>query len=169
MELLNSVGFAVMIAVVVVICIVIFKFANKDHKIKTEYDERQKALKGRGYMYGFYTTAIWDAVVALFIADTFELPFSLNVLYVLGVFAGITVVCIHGIWNGAYWGLNSDKSKYLGVFIVLFVINVLPVVMYFTSSVKVDFPYANAFCSLMILAICVTSVIRRIADKNEED
>lgn len=169
MEVVKTFGFVIMVLVVTLVCLAIFKFVNKDHKVKTEYDERQKALKGRGYMFGFYATVIWDAIVAFFSLSEVTLPISTDSLYILGIFVGITVVCIHGIWNEAYWGLNNDKKKYIGVFAVLFVINVLPVVMYFKSSITVDFPYANAFCSLMIIAIGITSALRRIVDKKEEE
>ena len=167
---MRAVFLAIGIMVGLIFCVVIFKFANKDHKIKTEYDERQKALKGRGYMFGFYAMAIWEAVISVLtgVAEI-SLPLPAYVLHVAGIFVGITVVCIHAVWTGAYWGLNNDKSKYTIIFIALFVINALPVVMMFTSSVKVDFPYVNGACCLMLLAIGIASAVRKIVDKAEED
>ncbi len=170
MEVFKMAAFAIGLMVGLIVCVFIFKFANMDHRIKTEYDERQKALKGRGYMFGFYAMAIWEAVVSVAIGiGEVSFPMPEYALHVIGIFVGITVVCIYAIWTGAYWGLNNDKKRYAGVFILLLFINAYPVVMYFYSSIKVDFPYVNLVTSLMIIAIGVTAVVRAIVDKAEEE
>lgn len=170
MEVFKFAGLSIGIAVGLILCLFIFKFANKDNKLKTEYDERQKALKGRGYMFGFYTMAVFEAVIVALASCGFEFGIPEYALSVFGIFLGITVVCVHGIWTGAYWGINNDIGRYTAVFVVLFIINVLPVVMVVTKlGFNEDFPYVNLFCTLMLAAIAVTSWIRNIVDKAEEE
>ena len=64
------VGSLVGFVIGIVLVLIVSKFANKNRKVKTEYDERQKVLRGEGYKYGFYAMAIYAALnTILGIAD----------------------------------------------------------------------------------------------------
>lgn len=83
------------IALIVLVCWGIFKRANKDHKAKTQYDERQTAVRGKGFMYGFYTMLVFQTI--LYILETFGItlpiaPFSLGFV---GVILGATVLAVY--------------------------------------------------------------------------
>ena len=44
-----SVGMAIGLMVGLVISVILLKVANKDHKVKSQYDERQEMIKGKGW------------------------------------------------------------------------------------------------------------------------
>ena len=170
---LDLLKLVIFVPFVIVVCVCIYKFANKDSKIKTEYDERQKALKGRSYMYGFYTLVIWECFLTVLNAGGYELTsMPMYAIHSLGIFIGIILVCVHGIWTEAYWGLNNNKRRYIGVFAVLFVINVLPLVMVATHGNQLtaeDFPYENLYVTVMLIVLGITSLIKKAVDKKEEE
>ncbi|MCR5099227.1 MAG: hypothetical protein K6B14_09795, partial [Lachnospiraceae bacterium] len=129
MKVLTSAGMAIGIVVGLIICVFIFKAVNKDHRIKTEYDERQKAIKGRGYTYGFYTLLVYEAIMLIFSVGGYpELPITEYMWHAVGIYLGVTVVCVHAIWNRAYWGLNNDHKQYIIVVVVCFILNMLPLI-----------------------------------------
>ena len=55
MEASKLIGFFVGIGVAVLLIWAMFKRFNTDGRTKTEYDERQKTIRGIGYTYGYYT------------------------------------------------------------------------------------------------------------------
>jgi len=99
------------LALIAFCCWAIFKRANNDHKAKTQYDERQNVIRGRGYMFGFWTVLVFLGI--LFIMETFGItlpvaPFSLGFI---GAILGATVMSVYTVWNGAYWGLNNNRKQ----------------------------------------------------------
>ncbi len=177
MNIFRSVGFAIGIIVGLILCVVAVKFANKNHKLKSEYDERQKLIKGRGYMYGFYTVMIYEAVIMCFMVGGYpNLPIQQYIWHALGIYLGVAVVCVHAIWNRAYWGLNNDHKKYIIVFVICFLLNLLPVIGSIRSGVMIvdgylDLPFVNIICVAFFLVIAVVAIIREIVDsrQSEED
>ena len=177
MNIFRSAGFAIGIIVGLILCVVAVKFANKNHKLKSEYDERQKLIKGRGYMYGFYTVMIYEAVIMCFMVGGYpNLPIQQYIWHALGIYLGVAVVCVHAIWNRAYWGLNNDHKKYIIVFVICFLLNLLPVIGSIRSGVMIvdgylDLPFVNIICVAFFLVIAVVAIIREIVDsrQSEED
>ena len=47
-QLGRSVGLAVGVLVGLVIAVILLRYMNRDHKVRTEYDEMQKAIRNRG-------------------------------------------------------------------------------------------------------------------------
>ncbi len=48
-----SAGMAMGLMVGLVIAVILLKVANKDHKLKTQYDERQELVKGKAINIAF--------------------------------------------------------------------------------------------------------------------
>ena len=51
----KGMGFIAGLIVGLVLVVIIFRIANTDKKIKSEYDERQLRIRGKAYKYAFYT------------------------------------------------------------------------------------------------------------------
>ena len=47
-------GMTVGLIVGLILAVILLKFGNTNRKFKTEYDERQKEIRGMAYTYGFY-------------------------------------------------------------------------------------------------------------------
>ena len=122
-----SVGMAMGLMVGLVICVVLFKIANKDHKVKTQYDERQELIKGKGYTYGFYTMMFMEVVVMLLEMSGIELPIENYLVHTIAILVGALVLCAHSIWNGVYWGLNNNRKRYAIILVIAVILNIIPV------------------------------------------
>ena len=88
----------VMVGVIfaLILCAVLFRFANKDKKIKTEYDERQKEIRGRGYTIGFYTMVALLAVESLWSMSGNSFPLPDYIMYFLTVImAAVGAIAYH--------------------------------------------------------------------------
>lgn len=158
---------------IVGICWGIFKSSNSDHKSKTQYDERQQVLRGRGYMIGFWTVLVYQTVLYVLECAGATLPVAPFSLGFLGAILAVTVMCVYDIWVGAYWGLNNDRKRYLIILGVFGVFSLIPVVaaakMGFVEHILQGPVLVNLGIGVMLITMFVTLLIRHIADKKEED
>ena len=130
MNLFKSASFTAGILFGLLVCIVIFKIANQDHRARTAYDERQKEIRGRGYRAGFYAFMLYELLFTIFGFCGISVPLEMYQIHLLAlVFGGMVLTC-YCIWHDAYWGLNNDRRRYYAVFAFLLVLNLLPVVLH---------------------------------------
>ena len=157
------------LALIAFFCWAIFKRANNDHKAKTQYDERQNVIRGRGYMFGFWTVLVFLGI--LFIMETFGItlpvaPFSLGFI---GAILGATVMSVYTVWNGAYWGLNNDRKRYAIIFLVTAALNAIPVAAAVRSGDLSGAPIMNVICLIMLGFLGVELLIKHVMDKGGEE
>lgn len=105
------------------IAVVLIFFCNRNKKFKTEYDERQKLIRGEAYKYGFTFLIIYMVFIMFFDIANVSPPLDMLSLMVSGILIGVTIVACYSIWNGAYWGLNNNVKRYMCVFIAGFILN----------------------------------------------
>ncbi|MBR5338401.1 MAG: hypothetical protein IK152_10500 [Lachnospiraceae bacterium] len=175
MEFLRSSSFAIGICIGLIFCVIIFRFANRNKKLKSEYDERQLQIRGRSYMFAFYAVVIYEALMTcLSIGGILKsLPVEEYVFHACSIYVGAIVLCVHSVWNGAYWGLNNNIRRYVGIFIALFILNLFPIVGVLANGVKtvdgyIDFPFINLACTIMLVVLAITLLIRRRMDSKAE-
>ncbi len=118
-EIINAI---LVLALLVCIGIVISLPLKKRGQITPKYDERQQAVRGRAFTYGFLTMSIANLIMFLLamlgLAEKmgscgYYLPFAL----------GITVATVYGILNDAFAGLNTNINSYMIFIAFLAVIN----------------------------------------------
>ena len=102
MNIYKSTGILSGILLGLIICFIVFKFANNNHKAKTEYDERQKAVRGRGYMYGFYAMMIYEAIMICASMSGVTIPAAPIAIHFTGIVLGGLVLSSYCIWNDAF-------------------------------------------------------------------
>ena len=167
----RSVGVAIGVLMGLVICVCVFKASNTNKKIKTEYDERQLLVRGKGYTAAFYTLVIYEALMMLLTLSGIELPVQDYILHVAGLFIGCTVLGVYCIWNDVYWGLNNDRRKYIWVIVAAFAINVAVAVgSILNGNVmedgKLGMPTLNILVTIMLLIIMAEMLVKRAMEKN---
>ena len=167
-----AIGVTAGLIVGLIIAVVLLKVANTDRKIKTEYDERQKVIRFKGYMYGFYTVLIFQVVMVLIHISGMEMPIEDFALDFTGVILGCIVVCAYCIWNGVYWGLNNDPKRYYVIFIICIVLNLIPIVVpaargTLLENGKLGLPMLNVMVLIMMAVVLITLAVKTIADKNK--
>ncbi|MBR1441704.1 MAG: hypothetical protein IJ589_10850 [Lachnospiraceae bacterium] len=168
------IGFPIGLMVGLIICVILFKIANTNKKIKSEYDERQEAIRNRGYKYSFYALIV--AELALMCARALEItfPFADYLLHLGAMLFGLLFLGIYTIWNDAYWGMNNNRKRYTVIIVIAVLLNILPVVM----AVKNGFlgnaglnsvPIMNIMVLVWLAIIGIAAVIKKIVKKNDAE
>ena len=167
-------GLIVGIMVGLIIVVFVLKYINRDNKLKTDYDERQKAVRGRSYMFGFYATMITCCI--MLVLDTADE----GIIHVLGLNAffipiliGIVVQFSHAIFNDSYVGLNNNMTRFMCVmsFISIFniVFGIMPIVKEgLIKDGKLCPSFINLEVGVMFIIICIEMVIKKVIDKKAE-
>lgn len=155
------------------ICFFAFKVLNKNGKTKTEYDERQKEIRGVAYMWAFWTMSGYLAALILLEEAELAIPVTATVKYFFGFFLAGLVLSMYCIWNGAYFGLNNVTKRWY-VFITLFgIINIAIAIKGIVSGSMmengvVNYPCINLLCGILLLAIISALLIKRKIDSIQE-
>ncbi|MCR5503644.1 MAG: hypothetical protein K6F53_11610 [Lachnospiraceae bacterium] len=173
MNILTSVPVAIGLIVGILLCIVLFKYANRDHKAKTDYDERQKNLRNNAYRYAFYTIVIYEAIMIILDMGSVSLPMEHFLLHFGAIIAGGIVQVGYSIWNDVYWGLNNDRKKYYIIFLVIFILNAIPIIGSLLRGGmivdgKLSTPFLNVLCEILILAVIIELFIKSLVDRRED-
>ncbi len=175
---MNSIGLAksagVLTGIIIgaIICVILFRFMNRDKKILTKYDERQKAVRGTGYMYGFWGSMGAAALVmcldvgGISFANRFSTDFFI-------IFVGILIQVSYCIWNDGYFGVDTDKKRLYIISIVAALCNLLGVIgnikggTFIVDGVLSD-SATNLMCVILFLVIGIELMIKDSVDKRSE-
>ena len=166
---MKSLGFATGILIGVILAIILCIFANKNHMAKTQYDERQKEVRGKGYQYGFYTIAIFEILMMIFDMSEIQFPFDHYILHFAGVVLGGLVLSGYCIWNDAYWGLNNNRKRFGLMFLVLAVLNAIPVVGSLTQGTFSTVPFINLMVLIMMLILGTELLVKNTLEKRDSE
>ena len=167
-------GMTVGLIVGLILAVILLKFGNTNRKFKTEYDERQREVRGMAYTYGFYATVIYEVAMFLLSVAEIELPVENYILHFGAIAVGCTVLCVYSIWKGAYWGLNNDHRRYKAIIAVCIVLNMLPLIGLLRGESlmengKIGMPMLNIMVLIMLAAAGVTYLIRQAVDRKETE
>ena len=175
-SLRSSVGFVIGLMIAAVLIVVLFKYANKDGKVRTEYDERQKAVRGKAYKYAYYTAIFCQVIIMWLFMTGIELPVENYALSFTGIILSCTVLAVYCIKNDVYWGLNNDHKRYHVIFVIALALNIIPPAMLYTSkgtlleNGKIGMPMLNIVVIFMMIVVYVELFIKRIlSGKSEEE
>ena len=171
-----SFGIVIGLMVGLVIAVILLKFANKDHKFKTQYDERQESIKGRGYKYSFYTLAILEAALAILEIGGITFAIERYLVHFIVLLLGFTVLCVHSIWTGTYWGLNNNPKRYTAIIVVAIALNLIPVIASIVNGTLAkegfnSLPLLNLIVLIWMAVIGICALLKKGVDAkgNEED
>lgn len=170
----RSIGFVAGTMIGVILVVLLFKFANKDGKIKTEYDERQNAVRGKAYKYALYTEVAAQAVVMWLMMTNIELPIEDYGLVFIAIIIGLTVLAAYCIWKDVYWGLNNNRKRYHIILLVAVILNFFPVVMNIKMGTlmengKIGMSLFNIVVLAMMAVVHIELVIKAIVDKKADE
>ena len=166
------VGALVGFVVGIVLVAIFSKFANKNRKLKTEYDERQKVLRGEGYKYGFYAMAIYAVLNTILGIADYSLPVEPAVYNFSYIFIGAVVDIGYCVFHDCYWGLNNNKSKWCIVMGFAGLINAVAVVIACTEGAfiynnMISTPGINLLCAILCLFLAISVFVKSLMDKKE--
>jgi len=159
-------GVTIGILIGVVIVIAFFKFANKDGRIKAEYDEMQNYYRGLGYKYSFYTVIIYLAFISVLDIGEIPVPMTFSNICFLGIFLGVMVDVCYCIRHNAYFGLNNNVKKYSILMTICTVVNFLVAFAAIKGGRMVQdgelqAPFVNLLCGIMFLAVAIAMFMNK--------
>ena len=165
--------YGVGIAVGLCIAFVALKKINSNGKVKTEYDERQKIVRGKAYTVGFYAAIITNAVLMLLsLIDgvTKMLGFS---AFFIPIFVGIIAQMTYSIFKDGYVGQNTNMTKYIIFMTFISIINLgFGIGQIVTNTIIIDGVLQNGFinilCGTLFIVMAIELIIKKAIDKREE-
>ena len=153
------------VVVGIVIVAVMFRFVKKDKKEKFTYDERQKAARGEGYKYAFFTLVIYNAVYGI-VDMSLEKPWAESMTAVMiGVCLAVLVHVVYCIWHECYFSMNEEPKRVLIFLGAISVINVIIAVMQGRNGELIENGTLTNSCANLIVAIMFGVVLIALAVK----
>ncbi len=140
------------------------------------YDERQEAIRGRGYKYAYYTAMALSLIYAVCFMDGSAMLIdpALGVMAIIWI-SGL-VLAVYTIWQDAYWGI--DEKRRPGMTLIWFMV----IIMMFGYGVKylldgrmivngvVTFEGGITFLTAGFMSILLAAnLIRAYLDKKDGD
>ena len=167
-------GIVTGIVVGVVLALIGAKYTKKNKKEKFTYDERQKAVRGDGYKYAFYTLMIYNVIYAC-LDIALDRPWAETFAgMTAGICLALVVMVIYCIWHDCYFSLNEDPKKVLIFFGIIAVINAIIAVIHgINGKLIMDGMLTNNSVNLIVAVmfgvVMIALAVRRAAGKEEED
>lgn len=152
--------------------VVVMKAINRDGKIKTEYDERQKEARGKGYMYGFWAIIIANALLFTF-SNSFDMTVLGSTVYFMPILVGVIVQVTYCIFKDAYIGLNNNMTRFVIIMSIVTVFNLFVGVKAYLDGelIKqgtVSSAFVNVLCGGIFLILTIELGIKKILDSRAE-
>ncbi len=174
MNMYKSIGFVFGLIIGLIFVVILFKYANQNHKAKTEYDERQAKIRGKAYQYSFYTLIVCEVIASVIDMMGIQLPMESYMIHIAAIFCGCLTLGGYTIWNDGYWGLNNNRKRYLLVIIFAVLLNFIPIIgaLYSGTMIengKLNTPFLNVMVVIMLAVIGIIYLIKHLADKASEE
>lgn len=168
-----KVAFVIGLAIGLLVVAIMLAVTKKGEETKSQFDERQELVRGRGFKYGFFTMMIVDAV--LLFMDVLEVALfsNLEVAMTLSIIIGVAVFASYCIWNDGYFALNENRKSLLIVFGLVGVLNVVIAIVNLAAGLMLEngaltFRSCNLFCALLFLVIFVVLLMKQMKDRKDE-
>jgi hypothetical protein len=161
--------FPVIFFIAIVIVIAVLSIKGRGAK---DFDERQAMVRGRAANYGYLTTLVLLMPALLFFGGEHT-----EVAYIfasLAFFGGLAVNAVYNIWNGGFFQLHQKTSGYTVLCFFIAVLNFLTTGMRLAEGESIweivtDRGGTNFFLGVLFGIIGVTILVRRMADRREEE
>lgn len=165
-------GILVGIVVGLILTVIFMKSINRDGKLKTEYDERQKEARGRGYMYGFFATIITNGLLMV-LSISCDIEVLGISLYFIPILIGIIAQVTYCVFNDAYVGLNNNMTRFFVGMTFITAFNFFVGIKALTDGElivdgKFQGAFVNILCGSIFLILIVEMLIKKLIDRNEE-
>lgn len=166
------VGTIVGMAVGIALVILIARLANKDKKVKTEYDERQTVLRGIGFKYAFYSMAIYAAFNVILGIAELSLPMEPAVMSFSYIIIGCLVDIVYCVFKDCYWGLNNKRKSWgIAMFFAGAVNAVVAILAAIEGKLVINgllsTPGINLFCAILLITLAIVTWVKSFSDKKE--
>ncbi len=173
-SLAYGLGFVFGIVIISAIIIIPMLIAlTKDGKLKRKYDERQEAIRGRGFKIAFYTMVTMNMLYGFFQVACKELPIEPSVVVFIIVFMGVGVYAWYTILNDGYFALNERIPQTLVAFTIIGLVNLLIGLANIMDGTIMNegvirFESISIVCGIFMLITVLVILIKQHKDKKED-
>ena len=173
-NLVYGLGFVLGIVIVSAIILIPMLIAlTKDGRIKRKYDERQEAIRGRGFKLAFYTMIIMNMLYGFFQVACKELPIEPGAMVFIIIFMGVGVYAWYTILNDGYFALNERIPQTIVTFTIIGLANLLiGLNQIMNGDIIVDgvitYNCVNLVCGIFMLITVLVILIKQHKDKKED-
>lgn len=155
------------------ICYVVLKKINKNGKVRTDYDERQKVVRGKAYTWGFYGIVIANAILMLLSSVDGVIKMLGFSAFFIPIFVGIVVQISYSIFKDGYVGQNTNMTKYIIFMTLVSIINIgFGIYEIVDNTMMVDGVLQNGFlnllCGALFIIMAIELIIKKVIDKRGE-
>ena len=172
---MSYVGIGVLVGVVIgiIVAIISIKASNSNGKFKSEYDERQEAILGKGFKYAAYTAWILMGVEIVLKITEINLPIDDAAMLFTMFCISLMVSVSHSIWKDAYFAQNNKVKNYIILFVVLALINGAAGIAYICNGSMVvngvlTWKVINLECALLFVIIGIEYLAKHFVDRNKD-
>lgn len=151
----------VFIAILIATLIAVLWGQKKNGK----YDERQEAIRNRGYKYGFYTMAI--VTIAIICLKGFDIKISSYLTTILPLYCACLVISIYDIINQAYFRIKEKHMNGNGI--LLIIIGIFEAYFSITSFKHENLNTVVNFGMLAVLFVAIGVTILYVNYRNKRD
>lgn len=157
------VGFGAVILLALLVILAKRKLRGPSSK---QYDERQRAAQGKAYQWAYYTLLSYTLAAGLFDLSTGIVWADRYMEMMLGVFLSVGVFAAICIRHDAYVGFRDQPKKYILLFVVLGLINIIPSVLTITQGIGfvengiLTHRAANPIAGLLLISLALILAVQ---------
>ena len=151
----------------------VLTFNSKESK--KGYDERQLAVRGRGYTYAYFTVMILS-ILHIFTKDMISLPVSNELISLIILFISGIVLNIYIVFHDAYYIYkNNNCKKQFITYIIIFLLNAYYLIRsvsdhtLFKDGILQFREGINLIAAVAIIILALNLVIKLIIDRCKKD
>ncbi|MCD7838265.1 MAG: hypothetical protein LUG65_05060 [Clostridiales bacterium] len=164
-NLYHALGFAAGVGVTLLLFLLLRRLWLGKWRVRSEYDERQKAAQGVAYRNAFWT--VMGYLLLGWVLNLFDVELSASPLFLFaGVLLGVLVYAVSCILLDAYMGLNDNPRRWVVVTAVIAAVN-LVCALFNTHNASVW--TANLLCALLLVAVLITFGVRTLLRRGREE
>ncbi len=160
------------ILAVALVCWIISRINKKTGVEKKDYDERQQALRDKGFRFAYLTLIGYMALFAL-LHSLDVITGELSGWIFIGVIISLLVHIIYSIYNDAYFRVSDSPKRFTVLFSILGLSNIaLGVLKRVNGEVEGAFPAygdLNLIIGVMLLIVMLNIFIKTQLDKRAEE
>ncbi|SDB35868.1 hypothetical protein [Eubacterium oxidoreducens] len=120
----NYMSFIIFVMSVVAIAVVVAIVRKVSKRMESRYDERQRAIRGAGFKYGFTVIVLLNLIYGLFLYELMKEFINYQEATIAIVFIGCAVTEVYCIFNDAYVQVGQKIKSWIMLCIIVIVANV---------------------------------------------
>lgn len=165
-----GIGFAVGVMIVAIVCVIIRKVLKRKTSIfSNEYDERQKAIQGRGYKMAYMTSLVLLALQAVLSTVWESFPLNLLECALICIWIPLCVFVTYCIFKDAYLSLRSNRRALVVLWLAAGLFNIAIAVYYIAFKSGEGMWCMNLLTGAALLYLCAVMGVKVLAERKAGD